>query len=57
MTRWIFAKQDPAAVLRNPNEAQLFRDFQAEENEYAGTNALVREILQNALDASTKSDP
>jgi hypothetical protein len=57
MTRWVFAKLDPAAVRRDPNESQLFRDFQAGENEYAGTDALVREILQNALDASAKAGP
>ncbi len=54
MTCWIFAKLDPAAVRRDPNESQWFRDVQAGENEYAGTDALVREILQNALDASAK---
>jgi len=57
MARWVFAKLDPAAVRRDPRESQLFRDDQAGENEYAGTDALVREILQNALDASAKSGP
>lgn len=54
MTQWVFAKLDPAAVRRDPNESQLFKDDQAGENEYAGTDALVREILQNAMDAGTK---
>ncbi|MFM7055894.1 MAG: hypothetical protein ACKO2P_03120, partial [Planctomycetota bacterium] len=54
MPRWVFAKLDPAAVRRDPSESQWFRDVQAGENEYAGTDALVREILQNALDASVK---
>lgn len=57
MTRWVFAKPDPAAVCRDPDESQQFRDFQAGENAYAGTDALVREILQNALDASANAGP
>ena len=50
MTKWVFAKLDPAAVRRDPNETQLFKSEQAE---YAGTDALVREILQNSIDAGT----
>lgn len=57
MPQWVFAKLDPAAVRRDPNESQLFKDDQAGENEYAGTDALVREILQNAMDAGTKDGP
>ncbi|MEY3173433.1 MAG: hypothetical protein RLZZ436_1347 [Planctomycetota bacterium] len=57
MTRWVFAKLDPAAVRRDPDEGQHFRDDQAGEHEYAGTDTLVREILQNALDAGTGGGP
>ena len=57
MPQWVFAKLDPAAVRRDPNESQLFKDDQAGENEYAGTDALVREILQNAMDAGTRDEP
>lgn len=57
MTKWVFAKLDPAAVRRDPNETQLFKAEQAGEDEYAGTDALVREILQNSMDAGTGDGP
>ena len=57
MTLWVFAKLDPAAVRRDPNETQLFKSEQAGEGEYAGTDALVREILQNSMDAGTGNGP
>ena len=57
MTEWVFAQLDPAAVRRDPNETQLFKDNQAGEDEYAGTDALVREILQNSMDAGTDEGP
>ena len=57
MSHWVFAKLDPAAVRRDPNETQLFKDDQAGEDEYAGTDALVREILQNSMDAGTDEGP
>ena len=57
MSKWVFAKLDPAAVRRDPNETQLFKAEQADEGEYAGTDALVREILQNSIDAGTGNGP
>ncbi|MCH7988364.1 MAG: hypothetical protein IID46_04340 [Planctomycetes bacterium] len=57
MTMWVFEKLVGAAVRRDPNETQLFKTEQAEEGEYAGTDALVREILQNSMDASTGDGP
>ncbi len=57
MTQWVFEKLAGAAVRRDPNEAQLFKTEQAEEGEYAGTDALVREILQNSMDASIGQGP
>ncbi len=57
MSKWLFAKLDPAAVRRDPNETQLFKAEQADEGEYAGTDALVREILQNSIDAGTGNGP
>ncbi|MEJ7594342.1 MAG: hypothetical protein WKF77_22630 [Planctomycetaceae bacterium] len=51
------AKLDPAAVRRDLNETQLFNAEQAGEGEYAGTDALVREILQNFLDAGIGNGP
>jgi len=57
MTQWIFERLAGAAVRRDPNETQLFKTEQTEEGEYAGTDALVREILQNTLDAATGDGP
>lgn len=57
MTTWVFQPQSGAAVRRDPKENQLFKTEQAEEGEYAGTDALVREILQNSMDASEGSGP
>jgi hypothetical protein len=57
MAFWIFEKLAGGAVRRDPNETQLFKTEQTEEGEYAGTDALVREILQNSMDASTGQGP
>ena len=57
MPQWVFAKLDPAAARRDPNETQLFKAEQAGEGEYAGTDALVREILQNSMDARSGNGP
>lgn len=57
MTQWVFAKFDSAVVRRDPNETQQFKAEQAGDDEYAGTDALVREILQNSIDAATGSGP
>lgn len=54
---WVFPELVGAAVRRNPNETQLFKTEQAEEGEYAGTDALVREILQNSMDAGIGTEP
>ena len=54
---WIFERLAGAAVRRDPNETQLFKTEQTEEGEYAGTDALVREILQNSMDAATDEGP
>lgn len=57
MTQWVFSNLSGAAVRRDPNETELFKTEQAEEGEYAGTDALVREILQNSMDAGTGNEP
>ena len=57
MARWAFAEHSPASVRRDPQETQLFKAEQAGEGEYAGTDALVREILQNSMDAGTGAEP
>ncbi|MBS0266909.1 MAG: hypothetical protein JSS02_33590 [Planctomycetes bacterium] len=57
MSVWVFEKLAGAAVRRDPNETQLFKTEQTDEGEYAGTDALVREILQNSLDARVGTGP
>ena len=52
MGQWHFETQSPGAMRRAPKESQLFRTEEAGENEYAGNDALVREVLQNAVDAA-----
>ena len=51
MGLWAFAELRGDEVRRDPNESELFKTEQTEEGEYASTDALVREILQNAIDA------
>lgn len=57
MGNWVFEELRGAAVRRDPNEAVLFKTEQTGEGEYAGNDALVREILQNAVDARSGNDP
>jgi len=54
---WVFAKITGAAVRRDPNETELFKTSDAGENEYAGTDALVREVIQNSMDARSGDGP
>lgn len=54
---WVFEELRGAAVRRDPNEGVLFKSEQAGEGEYAGNDALVREIIQNALDARSGHGP
>lgn len=57
MGNWIFDELLGAAVRRKPNEAVLFKTEQAGEGEYAGNDSLVREVLQNAVDARASDQP
>lgn len=57
MSQWIFAELSGAAVRRDPQETELFKTEDAGENEYAGTDALVREVIQNSMDAGTDDGP
>lgn len=57
MGQWVFQKLRPGDIRREPNEDILFKTEQAEENEYAGTDTFVREILQNAVDAQDENQP
>lgn len=53
MGQWVFSELRGDDVRRGPNETELFKTEQTAEGEYAGTDALVREVLQNAIDAGT----
>jgi len=57
MGQWVFAEIQGADVRRAPQEAELFKSDQAQEGEYAGTDQLVREVIQNSLDASSEDGP
>jgi hypothetical protein len=57
MSHWAFAELRGDDLRRDPNEAELFKTEQTAEGEYAGTDALVREILQNSVDARTGDEP
>ena len=57
MGRWAFAELRGDDVRRDPNEAELFKTEQTAEGEYAGTDALVREVLQNSVDARCDNSP
>ncbi len=57
MTEWVFAELTGAAIRRDPQETELFKTEGAGEGEYAGTDALVREVIQNSMDAGTGDGP
>jgi hypothetical protein len=54
---WVFDELRGAAVRRAPNEDEWFKTEQIGEGDYAGNDALVREILQNAIDARAGDHP
>ena len=55
--QWHFAEQTPGMERRGPQEGELFRSDSAAEDEYAGTDALVREVIQNSTDAHVGGEP
>ena len=59
MAEWFFAEQARGAIIRNPTDTRLFTDSSSvRDDEYAGTSYLVREVIQNSLDAAvSKSKP
>ncbi len=57
MTEWIFAELTGASIRRDPQETELFKTEGAGEGEYAGTDALVREVIQTPMDAGTGDGP
>lgn len=54
MGHWVF-EELRGGPRRTPQEAELFKDDQSEEGEYAGNDHLVREVLQNSLDARSET--
>jgi hypothetical protein len=50
MGRWLF-EELRGGPRRTPQEAELFKDKDANEGEYPGNDYLVREVIQNSLDA------
>jgi hypothetical protein len=57
MSHWAFSELRGDDVRRGANDEVLFKEEQAAEGEYAGTDALVREVLQNAVDARHGAGP
>src|SRR5687767_8567773 len=57
MGQWAFSELRGDDVRRDPNETELFKTEQTGEGEYAGTDALVREVLQNSVDARCGDGP
>jgi len=47
---WLFSQRH-GEPLRGPVEAEIFKGDQTEKEEYAFTDSLIRETIQNALDA------
>lgn len=54
---WVFGEQRKEDVRREPRDAEWFRTPHTAEDEYPGTVPLVREVLQNALDARCGDGP
>ena len=48
---WVFEKHPPRHVSRDPVEAEFFHGAGADEQAFERTDALIRESLQNSLDA------
>lgn len=57
MGQWVFSVLRGDDVRRDPKEAELFKTEHTGEEEYAGNDALVREILQNSVDAGCGVGP
>jgi len=52
MGHWVFTEQYDN-VRRDPIEAELFKNNQDDNEEYAGVDTLVRETIQNSIDAAS----
>jgi len=51
---WIFTEQSNSEPRRDPSEAELFKNSQDNNEEYTGVDTLVREVIQNSIDAASK---
>ncbi len=51
MTKWTFKEQLPDYVMREPSEDEFFTGEEEDEGTFARTDPLVREAIQNSLDA------
>jgi hypothetical protein len=54
---WSFEKSPPRQVRRDPFEAEFFTGDDDEDRESSRTDSLVREVIQNSLDASRNEGP
>ena len=51
MAEWYFAEQAKGSIIRNPTDTRLFTDSSSvNDDEYAVTSNLVREVIQNSHD-------
>lgn len=50
-SRWSFEERRPKGMLRDPFEAEFFTGEEDSEDVYGRTDALVREAIQNSMDA------
>lgn len=55
--RWEFEKVNPRSVRRDPFEAEFFTGEEETEEVYGRTDSLVREAIQNSLDARIDDRP
>jgi len=56
-TRWAFEHKLPKHINRDPFEAEFFTGDDDDDQNRGKTDALVREVLQNSLDASRDEGP
>ena len=57
MGKGIFTKQSNSEIYHDPSEVEHFKNDQDDDEEYAGVDKLVRETIQNSIDAAlSKND-
>ena len=54
--QWFFSRQSNDEIRRDPSEAELFKNNQDDHEEYAGVDTLVRETIQNSIDAASSRE-